>query len=47
MHCDKCKTVIDVAVMIMLNINNEPKHYCKKCFSWEFLNDDKKTTNVI
>jgi hypothetical protein len=51
MHCDKCKTVIDKGVIIAEAIygttesNNKEgveTLYCKKCFTIDFLNDNKK-----
>lgn len=43
MHCYKCKTVIDKAVMIIKTVYGTEEdyetHYCKKCFKREFINE--------
>ncbi len=40
MHCIRCKTVIDKAVIVVETLldNNDirPKYYCKNCFKREF-----------
>jgi hypothetical protein len=50
MHCSKCKTVIDKAVLLQETAfgteveDSTPLLYCKKCFTIDFLNDNK--TNI-